>query len=139
MTPSRVRAACAALVVAVAGLSAIPSGAAVSRPQRSVVAAGLNGAAAADGGHLVAWGDDDGLTVLDDRTRDTTSVPLGRTCDKVYALDGSQGAFLVDCRVFGVAGTESHQLVAEAGSATVTELAGNTYRSVGRYWVRGKL
>ena len=135
-TPLRL---CTTLALVAAGVAAAPSGAAVSRPHRSVVAAGVNGAAAVDGGHLVAWGDDDGLTVLDDRTGDTTDLPLYRPCDKVYPIDGSQGVFLVNCRVFGAAGTESHQLVAEAGSGTVSELAGNTYRSVGRYWVRGTL
>lgn len=139
MTPRCARAACAALALVAAGLSAAPSGAAVSRPHRSVVAAGVNGAAAADGGHLVAWGDDAGLNVLDDRAGTTISLPLYRPCDNVYALDGSDGVFLVNCRVFGPAGTESHQLIADVASGTITPLPSSTYRSVGTFWAQGTL
>jgi hypothetical protein len=129
---------CAALALAAVGLGAVPAGAGISRPHRTLVVARVNGAAAADGGHFVAWGASDGLTVLDDRNGDTTNLALGRPCAQVHALDGSAGVFLIACRVPGAAGTETHQLVGEVDTATVTDLPTTTYSRIGRYWVQGR-
>jgi hypothetical protein len=104
----------------------------------SVVAKGIVGAAAADGGRLAAWGNLAGaLVVLDDRTGTKKTVDLGRPCARVYAIDGSDGLFLVNCGVAGATGSETHQLVVDVATGEVTALVASTYRRIGRYWVQG--
>src|SRR4051812_32595471 len=140
MRRSRVPGVCAALACAATALCGSGAGASVSRPHRSLVDGSVNGAAAADGGHLVAWSDGaGGVTVLDDRAGIRTDVPLDRPCDRVYVLDGSDGLFLVDCRVTGPAGNETHQLVLDADHGDVSDLVGSGYTRIGRYWVKGTL
>src|SRR3954467_9603503 len=115
--------ACALLVLVVVGAPALPAQARVSHPSRSVVAAKVNGAAAADGEHLVAWGNGTGsLRLFDDRFGTGGGAPPGGTrgdappgpaCDRPYAIDGSHALFLVGCHVNGATGTETHQLVVD--------------------------
>jgi hypothetical protein len=104
----------------------------------SVVAREIGGAAGIDGGHLAAWGDRAGdLVVLDDVTGSRTTMALGGTCARVYAIDASDGLVLVDCGTSGPAGPETHQLVVDVPTGAVTDLVGDTYKRIGRYWVQG--
>src|SRR4051794_14329798 len=140
MRRSPLAGACAVLVLGAIGFGAVPAGARVSHPHRSVVAAKVNGAAAPDGDHLIAWGNGTGsLRLFDDRFGTRGDVALGPACDRPYAIDGSHGLFLVGCRVNGLAGTETHQLVVDALDSEITPLAGSTYNRIGRYWVQGRV
>src|SRR3954471_24892159 len=123
MARLRVPRAGAALACAALALCGATAGASVSRPHRSVVDPRVNGAAAADGGYYVAWSNGaGGLTVLDDRTGTRTDIALDGPCDRAYVLDASDGLFLVDCRLTGPAGTETHQLVINAVGGEVADL-----------------
>ena len=104
----------------------------------TVVAKAIGGAAAVDGGHLIAWGDREGtLTVLDDRTGAKTALSLGRPCDHIYAIDGSAGLFLIDCGIAGPTGPETRQLVVDAATGEVTDLVADSYKRIGRHWLQG--
>src|SRR3954462_910074 len=128
----------AVLLLGAIGFGAVPAGARVSPPSRSVVAAKVNGAAATDGEHLVAWGNGTGsLRLFDDRFGTRGDVPLGPACDRPYAIDGSHALFLVGCHVNGATGTETHQLVVDSSNGDITPLAGSGYTRIGRYWVQG--
>lgn len=110
----------------------------VSRPHISVVAKAIGGAAAVDGGDLAAWGDRAGaLAVLNDRTGEQTTVALERPCTHIYAIDASDGLLLINCGVSGLTGPETQQLVVEADTGAITDLADKNYRRIGRYWVQG--
>jgi hypothetical protein len=105
-----------------------------------VEAKAIGGAVAVDGGHLVAWGDRAGtLTVLDDQTGAKTAIALDRPCDHIYAIDGSNGLFLVDCGITGPVGPETQQLVVDAATGDVTDLVGDSYKRIGRHWLQGSV
>lgn len=128
------------LVLLATALTAGPAAADVSHPSRSVVASEVNGAAAPDGEHLVAWGNGAGsLRLFDDRFGTRGDVALGPACARPFAIDGEHGLFLVSCKMTGVAGTETRQLVVDAANGDVTPLTGTTYNRVGRYWVQGRV
>src|SRR3954451_18020981 len=124
MRRSPLAGACAVLAVGAIGLGAAPAGARVSHPHRSVVAAKVNGAAAADGEHLVAWGNGTGsLRLFDDRFGTRGDVPLGPACDRPYPINGSHALFIVGSHVNGATGTETHQLVVDSLNANIAPLA----------------
>jgi hypothetical protein len=140
MRRSPLAGACAVLALGAIGLGAVPAGARVSHPHRSVVAAKVNGAAAPDGDHLVAWGNGTGsLRLFDDRFGTRGDIALGPACERPYAIDASHALFLVGCRVNGLDGTETHQLVVDSSSGEITPLVGSTYNRIGRYWGQGRV
>jgi hypothetical protein len=130
-----------ALSLLILCLSAAPAHAAVSRPYRSILAKGISGATAVDGGHLVAWGGGKGrLALYDDRSNDKTLTFLDRPCNSVSPLDGSAGVFLVNCGVETAGGVETRQLVFDSASSEVTDVAGtpaNSYEQIGQNWLQG--
>src|SRR4051812_21739005 len=139
MVHPRPSAVCAALALcALVGGPAAAARPHVSTPHRTVVEQRVNGAAAADGAHLVAWGNDAGaLHVLDDSSGFATDIDLGRQCRSVLALDASHGDFLVSCRISVATGVETQQLVVEAATGELTDLVDTGYSRIGRYWVAG--
>jgi hypothetical protein len=119
-------------------LCAAPAHSAVSRPYRSILAKGIGGSTAADGGHLVAWGGGKGrLALYDDRTNEKILFDLARGCHSVSPLDGSAGVFLINCGVDTAAGVDTHQLIFDTETGDLIDAPGNTYELIGRNWLQG--
>ena len=115
-----------------------PATAAVSHPQKTVLARGIGGAAAADGDHLVGWGGGHGrLAVYDDSTRTKTLVDLDRHCSRLVPIDASNGFFLVNCGVNGVDGPETSPIVVDSTTGATTDLPPGVYDRIGDQWVEG--
>jgi hypothetical protein len=120
-------------------MSAAAPAAPVLKPRSTVVAKRTNGAAAVDGARYAAWGGGGGrVAVLDERNGSRQLFDLGRKCDSVLPLSGSDAHFLVNCGTTGPQGVEKQQYILDASTGTAEALDQSGYSVLGREWLQGR-